>query len=143
MRFAPKALAITMAVASLAGTRQAAAAPHLGSTYKSVKADYAQAAVTGTANHGKVLELREVDYAGIRWDRVDFQFDAQDRLATLSLHTGTARYETVLAMAQMQSQQPDGVASTTDSVGDDMQVRVCEGDDGAVTMTYEPAASPT
>lgn len=122
----------------------AAGAETLGAGFAHIRANYPQAAPVQVDGH-KALELRGEAYGGVNWDRVDFVFDAAGRLDHLSMSTASASYETVQRLAVLQLNPPGAAHSgveAADDVGDsDMEIRICESDDGQVTMTFEPAST--
>ena len=132
------------ACASLMTTNVASAnSTHLGMGLKDVQAQYADSSRIKLANGETALELREVDYGGVRWARVDFVFNGYGRLESLEMHTKQMSFDQALDMANRQQSTPDGVhdADAIGSARDNMEIRVCEGDDGEITFAYEPTTS--
>ena len=120
-----------------------AAAQQLGATYRTVQARYVDAKPISLSEHARELELSEIDYAGVRWSKVDFIFGPSARLERMVLRTHTASFEQVLGLAQRQPERRGGKVAVLDEVAPTMQMRVCEGVDGEISLTYEPLASPS
>ena len=133
-------LLTTMGLAILV-TALAAQSHTLGASYQQVVDRYAKASrvlVDGAA----ALELHDVDYAGLRWGRIDFIFDHSRHLSRLQMTTAAAGYDAVLALASQQlNQTPDSEPSLASDAPSNLQIRVCEDEAGAVTVTYEPYSS--
>ena len=121
-----------------------ASAQSLGASRAMVKHAYPDA-VTARVGGQSALELTDIDYAGLRWSKVDFVFDATGHLARLSMDTTAAGYGDVLKLATLQMNPPaaarNGVTQAAEDASDDMQVRVCEGDNGQIEMTFEPVST--
>ena len=135
--------ALALAGASFVGVHANAATPNrLGASFADVRAAYPEGHVVRLPGGQRAIELEGVDYRGLQWKRVDFEFDASDRLAALAMKTRAARYEQILALAEADP-SPSQVEMTADSpIQADMQIRVCEGDDGEVTLRFEPISAP-
>ena len=121
-----------------------ASAQSLGASLAAVKHAYPDATAVRVGGHS-VLELTNIDYVGLRWSKVDFVFDATGHLAHLSMDTTAAGYADVLKLATLQMNPPmaarNGVTQAAEDASDDMQVRVCEGDNGHIEMTFEPVST--
>ena len=121
-----------------------ASAQSLGASLAAVKHAYPDATTVRVGGRS-ALELIDIDYAGVRWSKVDFVFDATGHLAHLSMDTIAADYANVLKLATLQMNPPtidnSGVTKAVEEASDDMQVRVCEGDNGQVEMTFEPVST--
>ena len=70
---------------------------------------------------------------------MDFVFDASGHLSRLQMTSRAATYDTILrvASAQLQASGPIRSMAAAERAGREMQIRVCEGDGGEVTLTYE------
>ena len=134
-------LCLTALVFAVGAT--SASAQSLGASLGAVKHAYPQAAAV-RMDARDALELSNVDYAGLRWSKVDFVFDATGHLSRLTMATTGASYSAVLKLAEVQlnSAPPSvkGLATADEDVSTDLQIRVCEGDDGEVVMTFEPVS---
>ena len=109
----------------------------LGANFSTVRQAYADAQLVRIGD-ARALELREVDYAGFHWKTVDFVFNSAGRLDHLTMSTDAASYEEVLKAASVaRMQEPPSVSTAAAPGGPDLQVRVCEGRSGGVTVTYE------
>ena len=125
-----------------AGTTSASA-QSLGASLRAVKHAYPQAAAVRVGARD-ALELSNIDYAGLRWSKIDFVFDATGHLSRLTMATSGASYGAVLKLAELQLNFPlpstGGATRANEPASDDVQSRVCEGDDGQVEMTFEPVS---
>ena len=112
----------------------------LGSSFARVALAYPQARALVADGGERELELTDVSYGGGRWSTVDYVFDGTGRLARVRLSTRAlsfaqlraqlqTRYDAYLAAAQAM-----GVSARAD---DDLQLRICQSSDGAVSLTYE------
>ena len=121
-----------------------ASAQSLGASLAVVKHAYPDAVAVRVGGDA-ALEMTDVDYAGLRWSKVDFVFDATGHLSHLSMDTTAAGYADVLKLATLQMNPPttgaNGVTQAAEDASDDMQVRVCEGDNGQIEMTFEPVST--
>ena len=140
-----KLLAIALvAGASLVISSVACAEPtHLGTRMKEVQAQYADASRIKLPSGMTALELRNIDYGGVRWAKVDFVFNGYGRLASLEMQTKQIGFGQALDMANRQQSSANGLhdADSLGSAADDMQIRVCENDDGEITFAFEPTTS--
>lgn len=131
-------------IAAVVGCAGPAGAETLGAQFAQLRYAYPQADSVQVEGH-RALELRQEDYGGVHWDRVDFVFNAAGRLDHLSMSTASASYETVQRLAMLQLSPPSAASSpaaaSDEDLSDDMQIRICESDDGQVTMTFEPTAT--
>ena len=116
-----------------------ASAQALGASVAAVKRAY-PAAASVRIGRARALELADVDYAGVHWSKVDFVFDATGRLDRMVMNSSAIAYEAALKLAQLQMDAPgpaSGLETASEDASPDMEIRVCEGDSGAVTMTFE------
>ena len=132
------------ACASLMATSVASANPaHLGASLKDVQAQYSDSSRIKLSTGETALELRDVDYGGVHWAKIDFVFNGSGRLASLQMHSNQIGFDEALDLANRQQSTREGVHDA-DSLGSgsaDMQIRVCEGDGGEITFAYEPTTS--
>ena len=129
--------------AALAVSAGAASAQSLGASVSSIKRLYPEAASTRVGTN-TALEMKDLDYAGVRWGQVDFIFDATGHLSRLSMDTSATSYDAVLQLAQLQLNPTTavaGLARAADDASPEMEIRVCESGDGKVTMTFEPVST--
>jgi hypothetical protein len=122
----------------------AEAAPlQLGAPYGVVRAAFANAKeVHGP--HRRVLEVRAPLFEGVVWQKADFAFDATNHLASVTLSTtgdSFAHIEKLMADALAKADAaPPGQEGLAQDVEGDVQIRICEGGDGAITVTFERTA---
>ena len=120
-----------------------ASAQTLGASLSAVKHVYPQAAAVHVGARD-ALELSNIDYAGLRWSKVDFVFDATGHLSRLTMATAGASYDAVLKLAEVQlnpaSPSVEALSRADEGASTDLQIRVCESDDGQVEMTFEPVS---
>ena len=127
-----------VAAALLIASGGGAHAQTLGDRFEGVLRSHVDAQAVEVEG-ARALQLRSVDYAGFRWKTVDFVFDASGRLARLTMSTD-AGYDTVLSYAKTRAADADGLVAAATQGGPELQMRVCEGRDGTVSVTYEAAS---
>ena len=128
------------ALLAAAGSAQAQTV-RLGSSFAVVQAAYRQAHVAETTDQGRELRLEEVEFAGLQWRAVSFRFDAGRRLAEVRLTARGASFEAIQASVSRAMASPgEGLELAGAAIDDDSQVRICEGADGEVTVSFERRA---
>ena len=123
----------------LSGT---ASAKVIGTSLASVQRSYPSARLLDHGGGSRVLELRGVDYAGVRWATVDFRFADGEHLSAMTMTTRAASYEQIRALAQASASAPSGLLQVQNaSLVDDSQLRICEEMSGDVSLTYEASTT--
>jgi len=122
----------------------AAAAPlKLGAPFGVVRAAFANAKEIHSASQ-RVLEVITPHFAGVVWRKADFAFDGTDHLKFVTLSTtgySFAQIENLMAAALAQvDAAPPGQEGLAQDVQGDVQIRICEGDKGEITVTFERTA---
>ena len=116
----------------------------LGSAYAQVAHAFPGARTLRMANGEPALEIADQGYGGARWSAVDFVFDGYGRLARVKLSTRALTFAQLKAELQvrydtyMTAARRIGVSGPSD---DDLQLRICDTGDGAVSLTYEKATT--
>ena len=132
-------LTCALALASAASATQAAVAhPVLGMTSDAARTLFPQARrLQAASTQTTVLELADVDFAGMRWSVVDLVFDAQNRLDHVQLTTRTRTFDEIKTEIV---QRYDEVARETRLVSDpvsSLQIRLCDRGAAGVVVTWE------
>ena len=144
MRLLERVACCAAIAVGLAGSADSAGAEALGARFEQVRDTYPGAAYVKMEGRA-ALELKDEDYGGVHWDRIDFIFDAAGRLDHLSMSTASSSYEAVRRLAELQLTPPASTQvarmASREEVTDEMEIRICESDDGQVTMTYEPTST--
>jgi len=115
----------------------------LGAPYSVVRTAFADGHERSGVRR-RVLEVAAPRFAGLTWRKADFAFDPTDHLASVTLSTTEASFADIealmtLALAQADAAPPGEEGLAQDREGD-VQIRICEADDGAVTVTFERTA---
>jgi hypothetical protein len=135
---------IILGVSFMLPAGHASAAPlRLGVPYGVVRAAFANAQEVSGAGR-RILEVREPHFAGVVWRKADFAFDATNHLASVTLLTTGDSFDHIKklmadALAQADAAPPGQEGLAQDLEGD-VQIRICEGGDGAITVTFERTA---
>jgi len=122
----------------------ATAAPlKMGAPFGVVRAAFANAKEIRGAGR-RVLEVRTPHFAGVVWRKADFAFDGTDHLKSVTLSTtgySFAQIENLMAdaLAKVDAAPPGQEGLAQDAQGD-VQIRICEGDKGEITVTFERTA---
>jgi len=120
------------------------AAPlQLGAPYGVVRAAFANVDEMYRARQ-RVLEVRAPHFGGVVWEKADFAFDAANHLASVTLsttHHSFAHIKTFMAaaLAKVDAAPPGQEGLAQDAEGD-VQIRICEAPDGAITVTFQRTA---
>jgi hypothetical protein len=131
-------------VSYLSAPYLALAAPlQLGAPYGVVRAAFAKVDEVYRARQ-RVLEVRAPHFAGVVWEKADFTFNATNHLASVTLsttHDSFAHINTLMAdaLAKVDAGPPGQEGLAQDEEGD-VQIRICEASDGAITVTFRRTA---
>jgi len=122
----------------------ASAAPlRLGVPYGVVRAAFVNAQEVSGAGR-RVLEVRAPRFGGVVWRKADFAFDATNHLASVTLLTtgdSFAHIKKLMADALARADAaPPGQEGLAQDLEGDVQIRICETGDGAITVTFERTA---
>ena len=141
-------LGAVLGLSLIAAVERAPAAPvhdaggrvALGSSMARVASAYPQARAARADSGEAELELSDVTYGGGRWSKIDFVFDGAGRLARVRLSTRALSFAQL--RAELETRYDNYVAAAqavgaSAPAGDDLQLRICEAGDGAVSLTYE------
>jgi len=101
-----------------------------------LKAAY-PAAVNAPGRDGQVVEMRAVTVMGIRWDRIEFRYDENQRLTRLRLFTSARTYEQM--EAEMSNTMDPLWAVGSDEVGQApaRQVMLCDYGSAGVVLSFD------
>ena len=145
MSLGARLLAVLAALTLLCAPSEVSARTlQLGASFDAVQADYPDAQLDpGDVDAHRVLQLRGIDHAGVRWSLVEFIFDVSNHLSAVRLHTTTASFASVQQLVMNQMQPPEAASLAADAPGgESMQIRLCENSKTGVTVTLErPALS--
>jgi len=115
----------------------------LGAPYGVVRAAFTDAheSVDG---RGRVLEVPAPRFAGVVWRKADFAFDPTNHLTSVTLSMTQASFVEIenlmanaLAAADAAPQGEEGLAQDREG---DVGIRICQAEDGAITVTFERTA---
>ncbi len=96
--------------------------------------------VSAPGHDGQMVEMRDVTVLGVRWDRIEFRYDDNQRLARLRLYTTARTYE------QMEAQMSNAVDPLWTVGSDDVgqaparQVMLCDYGFGGVVLSFDQPA---
>ncbi len=93
-------------------------------------------------HNGQVVEMRAVTIMGVRWDRIEFRYDENQRLTRLRLFTTARTYEQM--EAEMSNTMDPLWAVGSDEIGQApaRQVMLCDyGSDGVVLSFDQPSVA--
>lgn len=142
MMMITRALSAVLSAALIASP--ASASPlGFGASLSVVQREYAGAQLIKTSPLRRTLRLKNLDYAGLRWENADFTFDSLQRLSEVTLRTKSISYDALLAMAsRVPTASGYRMSHNLEPADTGVELRVCEQDDGYVTLTYEPRRIP-
>jgi hypothetical protein len=145
MKWLWRSLAFTILIVSyISAPHLASAAPlQLGAPYGVVRAAFAKVDEVYRARQ-RVLEVRAPHFGGVVWEKADFTFNSTNHLASVTLsttHDSFAHIKTLMAdaLAKVDAAPPGQEGLAQDAEGD-VQIRICEGADGAITVTFQRTA---
>ena len=144
MTWAKLALAL-VAVATAAPASAGSQGVEIGMSLSAVQGVYPRAKRLISQAGAALLELTNVDFAATHWEKVDLEFDRQNRVDRIQLITRAASYDEVRGRLVEGLDRPTGLGlriNDEEAFDRSVQLRLCDRGASGVYLTYERPAEP-
>ena len=106
---------IMSAIVSLLAVGAVSAAPvRFGASLTQVQALYTHAVRVDLPTGAHALEVSDINYNGVRWGKIDFIFNTENRLTSLTMRTKSLSFNQALALAAREEPSLSGLKRTED-----------------------------
>ena len=136
-----KAFLVTLALTAFAGLAGPAAQAQVIRSAWEASADDIKAAFPGVVAapgiNGRVIEIKAVAVGGVKWERVEFRFDAAGRLDGLKLITKARSYDQIAAELADANDPLWSIGSDDAARAPARNVMLCDYGAGGVALTFD------